>query len=101
MRETSKPPLDILNNISAYVYGLKEQNALWRLHVFVHNIIETLWCYKCTLLSSLEIFLVKKQFSDKSQCFYGSPYGIKEHKMMKCLWATILLKSPIRRVLYI
>ena len=37
-------------------YGLLEhKTALWRLHVFVHNIIETLWCYKWTLLNSLEI----------------------------------------------
>ena len=38
-------------------YGLKEhKNALWRLYVFVCNIIETLCCYKLTLLNSLEIF---------------------------------------------
>ena len=38
-------------------YGLKEhKNALWRLHVFVCNIIGTLWCFKWTLLNSLEIF---------------------------------------------
>ena len=40
-------------------YGLKEhKNALWRLHVFDHNIIETLWCYKWTLLNSLETFFI-------------------------------------------
>ena len=62
-------------------YYLKEhENNLWILHVFVYNIIETLWCYKWTLLNSLEIFLVKLKFSGKSQCFYGSPYGVKEHK---------------------
>ena len=37
-------------------YDLKEhKNLLWRLHVFVCNIIETLWCYKWTFLNSLEI----------------------------------------------
>ena len=38
-------------------YGLKEhKHVLWRLHVSVDNIIETLWCYKCTLLNSFESF---------------------------------------------
>ena len=62
-------------------YGIKEhKNDLWRLQVFVHNIIGTLWCYRWTLSNILDIILVKKQFSGKSQFFYGSPYGIKEHK---------------------
>ena len=70
---------------------------------FVCNIIETLWCYKWTLLNSLEIFLVKLQFSGKSQCFYGSPYGIKEHKNDEMFLSKLFLKhaSPIRCVLYI
>ena len=48
-------------------------------------------------------FLSEVAFSGKSQCFYGSPYGIKEHKTDEMFMSTILLKhaSPIRRVLYI
>ena len=48
-------------------------------------------------------FLVKLQFSGKSQCFYGSPYGIKEHKNYERFLSTLFLKhaSPMRCVLYI
>ena len=62
-------------------YGLKEhKTALWRLHVFVCNIIETLWCYKWTLWNSLEMILVKLQFSGKSQ----ANMALKNTKMIKC-----------------
>ena len=48
-------------------------------------------------------FFSEEQFSGKSQCFYGSPYGIKEHKNDERFLSTILLKhaSPIRCLLYI
>ena len=48
-------------------------------------------------------FLMKLQFSGKSQCFYVSPYGIKEHKNDEMFLSTLFLKhaSPIRCVLNI
>ena len=44
-------------------------------------------------------FLMKNQFSGNSQCFYGSPYGIKRIKNKEMFLSTILLKhaSPIRQ----
>ena len=59
------------------------------------NIIETLWCYKWTFLNSLEIFLVKLQFSGKSQCFYGSPYGIKEHENDEMFFVYIIFETRV------
>ena len=46
---------------------------------------------------------MKWQFLGKSQCFYGSPYGIKEHKNEEMFLSTIILKhaTPIRNVLCI
>ena len=91
------------SNGSEYWYIKTQENALWRLNVFVYNIIKTLWCYKWALSNSLEFFLVKLQFSGKLQCFYGSPYGIKEHKNDEMFLSTLFLKhaSPMRCVLYI
>ena len=45
----------------------------------------------------------EEAFLGISQCFYGSPYGIKEHKKDEIFLSTILLKhaSPIRHLLYI
>ena len=55
--------------------------------------------YGATCINSRD-FLVKLQFLGKSQCFYGSPYGIKEHKHDKVFLSTLFLKhaSPMRCV---
>ena len=52
-------------------------------------------------LDSLEIFFREVTILGKSQCFYGSPYGIKELKNDEMFMSTILLKhaSPVRCVL--
>ena len=39
-------------------YGIKKhKNALWRWHVFVHNITEAFWCCKWTLLNTIVFIL--------------------------------------------
>ena len=85
------------------IWPKRTQKCFIEIAFFVCNIIETLWCYKWTLLNSLEICLVKLQFLGKSQCFYGTQYGLKEHKNDEMFLSTLFLKhaSPMRCVLFI
>ena len=60
---------------------LKEvKKMLYGDYVFLSTTLLKLYSAKMDIIEQSRDFLVKMQFSGKSQCFYGSPYGIKEHK---------------------
>ena len=85
-------------------YDLKEHKMLYGDCMFLSATLLKLYgAINGYYYTVSRFFLVKLQFSGKSQCFYGSPYGIKEHKNDEMFLSTLFLKhvSPMRCVLYI
>ena len=63
--------------------------------MFLSATLMKLMVLKIGIIEQSRDFLVNLQFSGKSQCFYGSPYGIKEHKNDENVFVHIIIETRL------